>query len=95
MPQSFVESESDLTRVMNEIKDKHRLDISVVGTGSSALPGPDGARFAYPARLEEALKQRLPGNDIKVTAHVQPKADHRGDGCRDWRRSWPTTSRRW
>ena len=27
-------------------------------------------RFAYPAQLEIALKERLPGNEIKVTAHV-------------------------
>jgi len=73
VPASFIESEVDLTRATNEMKDKHRLDISVVGTGSSALPGPDGPRFAYPARLEDALKAQLPGVEIKVTAHVQSK----------------------
>jgi len=73
VPESFIVSESDLVRVAAEIKDKHRLDISVVGSGSSALPGPDGARFAYPARLQEALKERLPGIEIKVTAHAQPR----------------------
>ncbi|MGB8630938.1 MAG: SGNH/GDSL hydrolase family protein, partial [Xanthobacteraceae bacterium] len=52
VPASLVESEIDLTRATDEMKDKHRLDISVLGTGSSALPGPDGAHFAYPARLE-------------------------------------------
>jgi hypothetical protein len=71
VPDSFVSSDADLTRVASEIKDHHRLDISVVGSGSSALPGPEGAQFAYPARLEDVLKQRLPGNEIKVTAHVQ------------------------
>jgi hypothetical protein len=44
-----------------------------VGTGSSALPGPDGENFAYPARLQAALLQLLPGNDIKVVAHVQAR----------------------
>jgi len=73
VPASFLESEIDLARVTNELKDRHRLDISVLGTGSSSLAGPDGAHFAYPARLEDALKQQLPGNEIKVTAHVQPK----------------------
>jgi GDSL-like lipase/acylhydrolase family protein len=71
VPESLLSTEIDLTRVANAIKDRHRLDISVVGSGSSALPGPDGARFAYPARLEAALRERLPGNEIKVTAHVQ------------------------
>jgi hypothetical protein len=73
VPPSFLESEIDLGRVTAELKDKHRLDISVLGTGSSSLPGPDGAHFAYPARLEDALKRELPGNEIKVTAHVQPR----------------------
>jgi hypothetical protein len=73
VPASFLESEIDLPRATAEMKDKHRLDITVIGTGSSALPGPDGARFAYPARLEEALKHQLPGAEIKVTAHVQAK----------------------
>src|SRR6516165_10491919 len=81
VPVSFLESEIDLSRVTNELKDRHRLDITVLGTGSSSLAGPDGPHFAYPARLEETLKQgRIgkvrpvrPGNEIKVTAHVQPK----------------------
>ena len=73
VPASFLESEIDLGRVTAELKDKHRLDISVLGTGSSSLAGPDGPHFAYPARLEDALKRELPGNEIKVTAHVQPR----------------------
>ena len=70
VPEWLVAANSDLTRVSSEIKDHHRLDISVVGSGSSALAGPDGARFAYPAQLEQALRARLPGNEIKVSAHV-------------------------
>ena len=73
VPQAFLSSESDLTRVMKEVQDHHRVDISVVGTGSSSLPGPDGARFAYPARLEQTLTQALPGVAVKVTAHVQSR----------------------
>jgi GDSL-like Lipase/Acylhydrolase family len=73
VPQSFLSSETELAHVTSEIKNQHRLTISVIGSGSSALPGPDGARYAYPARLEAALKQQLPGNDVKVTAHVQSR----------------------
>jgi hypothetical protein len=73
VPASVLESEIDLTRATNELRDQRRLGISVLGTGSSSLAGPDGAHFAYPARLEDALKQQLPGSEIKVTAHVQPK----------------------
>jgi hypothetical protein len=70
VPPSFIASDSDLTRAAKSIKSQHRLDIAVVGTGSSALPGPDGEKFAYPARLQDALQRMLPGNDIKVVAHV-------------------------
>ncbi len=71
VPEWLISGEGDLPRVVDEIKHRRRLDISVVGSGSSALAGPDGARFAYPARLEQALRERLPGHEIKVTAHVQ------------------------
>jgi lysophospholipase L1-like esterase len=73
VPESLISAENALTRVGSEIKERHRLDISVVGSGSSALAGADGARFAYPAQLEEALRERLPGNEIKVIAHIQSR----------------------
>jgi hypothetical protein len=73
VPDSLLTTDSDLARVTKEVKNRHRLDISVIGTGSSALPGPEGAHFAYPARLEDTLKQRLPGIDVKVTAHVRTR----------------------
>src|ERR1700719_1005718 len=73
VPDRLIPAENDLTHVGAEVKDRHRLDISVVGSGSSALAGPDGARSAYPARLEDVLKQRLVGTDVKVTAHVQSR----------------------
>ena len=73
VPSSLISSDSELTHATKEIRDHKRLDISVVGTGSSTLPGPDGAQFAYPARLEAALIQRLSGIEIKVVAHVQPR----------------------
>jgi hypothetical protein len=74
VPEAFLQSDTDLARVTTEVKDKHRLDISVIGSGSSGLSGPDGARFAYPARLEDVLKRRLTGIDVKVTPHVQSRA---------------------
>jgi hypothetical protein len=73
VPDSFISSEIDLPNVTNAVKTHQRLDISVIGTGSSALPGLDGARYAYPARLEEALQQQLQGVTVKVIAHVQPR----------------------
>jgi hypothetical protein len=73
VPDSFISSEADLSHVIDQIKTQRALDISVVGTGSSALPGPDGAHFAYPARLEATLRQMLQGVTVKVTAHIQTR----------------------
>jgi hypothetical protein len=73
VPASLLSSDNEILRVAAEVKDKHRLDIAVVGTGSSILTGPDGQSFAYPARLQEALRQLLPGNEIKVVAQTQTR----------------------
>jgi hypothetical protein len=73
VPQSLIESDVELPHVTSEVKTKHRLDISVLGSGSSSIAGPEGAHFAYPARLEDTLKHELAGVDIKLTAHVQPR----------------------
>ena len=72
-PQSLIDGDIDLSRVMSEFKASRRLYITVIGSGSSGLSGPEGARAAYPARLEAVLKSAMPGADIKVTAHVQSK----------------------
>jgi hypothetical protein len=76
VPDSFISSETDLGHVAEAIKAHQRLDISVIGTGSSALPGPEGTHFAYPARLEASLKEQLHGVDIKVTAHILARASN-------------------
>jgi len=47
---------------------ERKLTIVVVGTGSSALAGPEGPPSAYPARLEAALTQKLSG----ISVHVIP-----------------------
>lgn len=73
VPESLLPAEYELAHVASTIKDHHRLQITVVGSGSSALSGPDGARLAYPARVEEALRARLPGQEITVITHIQPR----------------------
>jgi hypothetical protein len=73
LPQSLIDTDIELPRVTEEVKTRHRLDISVIGSGSSSINGPEGPHFAYPARLEDRLKQQLSGVDIKITAHVQPR----------------------
>ena len=62
-----------LKHVAEAVKKDRRLTIAVVGTGSSILAGPDGPRSAYPARLEAALKQRLPSVAVKVVTLVRTR----------------------
>ncbi|MFO1187994.1 MAG: GDSL-type esterase/lipase family protein [Alphaproteobacteria bacterium] len=62
-----------LPRVTLEVKRERRLDILVVGTGSSLLAGARGPATSYPARLEVALTDRLPGVAVAVRTDVQPR----------------------
>lgn len=64
---------SDLTRVAAAATKDRRLNIAVVGTGSSILAGPEGPRSAYPSRLEAALKERLPTVGVKVVTLVRSR----------------------
>jgi hypothetical protein len=73
VPQSFIDTDIELPAVTKQITEQHRLDISVIGTGSSAIAGPDGAHYSYPAQLADTLRARLSGIEIKVNAHVQSR----------------------
>jgi len=53
-------------------KDK-TLKVVVLGGTSSSLPGPSGASYAYPARLEVALRQRLPHLTVSVVTYTRPR----------------------
>lgn len=50
-----------------------RLNVLVVGTGSSGLSGPAGTKMAYPARLQSALSEALPGVAVTVTTDVKSR----------------------
>ena len=67
-----IERDFPLPQVTRALAAK-RLDILVVGAGSSLLPGPNGAKNAYPARLQFALAEKLPGVAVKVTTDVQAR----------------------
>src|SRR5262247_703500 len=64
---------NELKHVAEAVQKQHKLTNAVVGTGSSILAGPDGPRSAYPARLEAALKQRLPSVAVKVVTLVRTR----------------------
>jgi hypothetical protein len=48
-----------------------KLEILVLGTGSSTLAGPQGAQNAYPARLQAALAGRLANVEVAVATDVK------------------------
>jgi len=73
VPDYVTHVDAPLTRVSAVVAKDHRLDILVLGTGSSALPGVEGARSAYPARLEAALAKRLPGAAVTVRTEVKTR----------------------
>lgn len=68
VPGYLLSGDTPLDRAQAEVRKDNELRIVTLGGVSSTLPGPNGASFAYPARLEAALKHRLPGVKITVTA---------------------------
>jgi hypothetical protein len=66
--QPLISPEFALPRVARAIANK-KLDVLVVGAGSSTLAGAEAK--AYPARLQSALGENLPGVEIKVRTDVK------------------------
>jgi GDSL-like lipase/acylhydrolase family protein len=69
----LVQVDAALPRVAEAIEKTKSATIVVAGTTSSSLPGPEGPNLAYPARLEVALRKRLPGVAVKVVPYVAPR----------------------
>jgi lysophospholipase L1-like esterase len=69
---NLIERDFALPHVARALATK-RLDILVVGAGSSLLPGLNGAKNAYPARLQVALAAKLPGVVVNVTTDVKSR----------------------
>ena len=67
-----VQRDFPLPQVMRAIAGK-KLDVLVVGAGSSSLPGPNGVKDAYPARLQVALRNELPGVSVNVSTDVRSR----------------------
>jgi GDSL-like Lipase/Acylhydrolase family len=62
-----------LQRVWASVAKKNTLKIVVFGTTSSTLPGGDNAPDAYPARLQDKLRQLLPGVTVDVVSYAKPR----------------------
>ena len=73
VPDYLLHGEALLKRVQAAVASEKHLRIAVVGTGSSALAGPEGPRSAYPARLEAVLNQRLVGAPVKVVTLLRSR----------------------
>ena len=71
LPAYLMSGDSPLDHVAAAVNKDKALKIVVLGGISSTLPGPDGATFAYPTRLEAALTRRLPGIKFTVAAHTK------------------------
>jgi hypothetical protein len=73
VPAYLLATENALPKVGDAIKTRKRLEVLVVGSGSSALPGADGASMSYPARTEAALREALSGVNVSVKTDLRPK----------------------
>lgn len=71
VPDRQQEIDFPLRQVTKAIADK-KLSILVLGAGSSQLPGAAGAQGAYPARLQKALSDKLPGVTVTVSTDIKP-----------------------
>jgi hypothetical protein len=69
----LVRANAALPRAAAAIERRHELDVSVFGTGSSYLPGPNGRREGYPTALETTLSKRLDGVTVKVVNAAKQK----------------------
>jgi ABC-type amino acid transport substrate-binding protein len=69
----FVHADAGLPRAADSIAKSKTLKIVVIGTTSSTLPGANGEALAYPARLEVALRKKLPDVAVKVISLAKPR----------------------
>jgi hypothetical protein len=69
----LVHADAGLPRIAAAIAKSKSLNVVVIGTTSSTLPGANGQALAYPARLEIALQKRLPGVAVKVISLAKPR----------------------
>ena len=71
VPAYLLTTESTLPKVADAVKSGRPLDILVIGSRSSTISTSEA--IAYPARLQVALKQRLPSVTINLSVELQAK----------------------
>jgi len=70
VPAYLLTTESALPKVTEEVK-SGRLDILVIGSRSSTIATSEAS--AYPARLQAALREKLPLVEVNVSVEIQVK----------------------
>lgn len=70
VPASLLESESSLPKVAAVAKAGQPISILVIGSRSSSIGADPGS--AYPARLQAALKDKLPQLIVNLSVEIQP-----------------------
>jgi hypothetical protein len=83
---AVITAEALLPRAAAAVAERHSLDIVVLGTASSTLPGPAGEKAAYPARLEVALAPLLPGVAVKVVPDIKARQSAAEMMEQEWQR---------
>jgi hypothetical protein len=71
VPPHLLATDSALTKVADAVKGGQPLNILVIGSRSSTIMTSDAS--AYPARLQEMLKEKLPAAAINVSVELRPK----------------------
>ena len=71
VPAYLLTSESSLPKVAESVKSGRPLDILVVGSRSSTISASEAS--AYPARLQAALKEKLPSVAVNLSVEIQTK----------------------
>jgi hypothetical protein len=71
VPGYLLFGDSLLHRVTSAVRNDKALKVVVLGGPSASLPGPNGSSFAFPARLEVALSQRLPNLKVSVSTDIR------------------------
>jgi hypothetical protein len=69
VPAYLLTTESTLSKVADTIKSARPLNVLVVGSRSSTINSSEVS--AYPAKLQEALKERLPSIPVNLSVEIQ------------------------
>jgi hypothetical protein len=71
VPAYLLTTESSLPKVAETVKSGRPLDILVVGSRSSTISTSEAS--AYPARLQAALREKLPLTTVNLSVEIQTK----------------------